>query len=209
MVTSRAFAREGRPTPTSSGRFHRPVSGVDDGLVQRAVGRAREGDRDALRYLYLCYAEDVRRYVQTIVRDPHEAEDVTQDVFAKLVIALTKYEPRGVAFSAWMLRVARNVALDHIRAAREVPCEEIRGGEVVNEEAGFERSQALRTALTQLPQDQRAVLMLRHLAGLNPREIAERLDRSEASIHGLHHRGRQALRVALTDLGSGPVTATS
>jgi len=209
MATLRAVAREGRSTPTSSGRFHRPVSGVDDGLVQRAVGRAREGDRDALRYLYIRYAEDVRRYVLTIVGDPHQAEDVTQDVFAKLVIALTKYEPQAVGFSAWILRVARNVALDHVRARRELPCEQVRGGEEFSEQPGIERSQALRTALTQLPQDQRAVLMLRHLAGLNPREIAERLDRSEASIHGLHHRGRQALRVALSELGSGPVTVGS
>jgi len=117
-----------------SGRFPRRAAGVDDGLAERAVARAREGDRDALRYLYICYAEDVRRYVLTIVgdphqaedvRDPHQAEDVTQDVFAKLVIALTKYESQAVGFSAWILRVARNVALDHIRAAREVPCEEI------------------------------------------------------------------------------------
>jgi len=201
-----------------SGRFPRRAAGVDDGLAERAVARAREGDRDALRYLYICYAEDVRRYVLTIVgdphqaedvRDPHQAEDVTQDVFAKLVIALTKYEPQAVGFSAWILRVARNVALDHVRARRELPCEQVRGGEEFSEQPGIERSQALRTALTQLPQDQRAVLMLRHLAGLNPREIAERLDRSEASIHGLHHRGRQALRVALSELGSGPVTVGS
>ena len=61
-----------------------------------------------------------------IVRDEYEAEDVTQHVFAKLMKILHKYEPRGVPFAAWILRVARNVAVDHMRARRAIPCEEVR-----------------------------------------------------------------------------------
>jgi RNA polymerase sigma-70 factor (ECF subfamily) len=51
------------------------------------------------------------------------------------------------------------------------------------------------------------VLVLRHVAGLSPGEIAERLDKTEGSIHGLHHRGRGALQEALRDLEAAPVTA--
>ena len=49
--------------------------------------------------------------------------------------------------------------------------------------------------------------MLRHIAGLSPSEIAERLGKSEGSIHGLHHRGRGALQAALRELDAAPITA--
>ena len=81
-----------------------------DGTVARAVVRAKQGDHEALRYLYVRYADNVYGYVNSIVRDDHEAEDVTQHVFAKLMVVLPKYEQREVPFFAWILRVARNVA---------------------------------------------------------------------------------------------------
>ena len=65
---------------------------------------------------------------------------------------------------------------------------------------------ALRDALAELPEVQREIVVLRHVAGLSPREIAERLGRSEDSIHGLHHRGRRALQAALTEAGATPMT---
>src|SRR5918992_302159 len=65
-------------------------------LVLAAVARAKEGDADALRYLYLRYADNVYGYVCSIVRDEYEAEDVTQQIFAKLLTALARYEPRVV-----------------------------------------------------------------------------------------------------------------
>src|SRR6266542_5398541 len=73
-------------------------------IVLRAVARAKTGDREALRYLYVRYADNVYGYVLSIVRDQHDAEDVTQHVFGKLMTAIVKYEPRGVPFSAWILR---------------------------------------------------------------------------------------------------------
>ena len=90
-----------------------------------AVARAKEGDREAVRFLYLRYADNVYGYVRSIVRDDYEAEDVTQHVFAKLMTVIGKYEERDVAFSAWILRVARNVAVDHMRQRRADP---VRGG---------------------------------------------------------------------------------
>ena len=90
-----------------------------------AVARAKDGDADALRYLYLRYADNVYGYVCSIVRDEYEAEDVTQHIFAKLLTAIHRYEPRVVPFSAWILRVAHNAAIDHVRTRRPVPIEEV------------------------------------------------------------------------------------
>jgi RNA polymerase sigma-70 factor (ECF subfamily) len=190
-------------------RFTRSSQNDSDKLVYQAVARAKEGDSSALHFLYVRFADDVCGYVRSIVRDSHEAEDITQNVFAKLMTAIHKYERRDVPFAAWILRVARNVALDHVRARRQIPFEEVRTSDEGHEQIGFERSQCLRDALWQLPEEQREVLVLRHIAGLTPGEIAERLGKTEGSVHGLHHRGRGALQAALRELESAPVTATA
>jgi RNA polymerase sigma-70 factor (ECF subfamily) len=190
---------------------------LDDGpagqrVLALAVARAKEGDREALRFIYLRYADNVYGYVRSIVRDDYEAEDVTQQLFAKLMTTLHKYEPRSVPFSAWILRVARNMAVDHMRQRRAVPCDEVRAmerGEQDDDASSRDRSLGLRDALATLPEDQREVVVLRHLVGLTPGEIAGRLGRTESSIHGLHHRGRGALRSALADMDCSPtITAT-
>jgi RNA polymerase sigma-70 factor (ECF subfamily) len=177
-------------------------------LVGRAVARVKEGDTSALHFLYVRFSEDVRRYVKSIVRDHHEAEDVTQGVFLKLASAIKGYEPRGVPFAAWLLRVARNAALDHLRTKRAVPCDELRVVDEGRDQAAFEQRESLKAALARLPHEQREVLVLRYVAGMPPREIAELLQKTHSSIHGLQHRGRRALKAALEDLDAAPLTAS-
>jgi RNA polymerase sigma-70 factor (ECF subfamily) len=78
---------------------------------------AKQGDPEGLHFLYVRYAPDVRDYVASFVHEDREAEDITQSVFTKLVTAINEYEHREEPFSAWILRVARNAALDHMRQA--------------------------------------------------------------------------------------------
>src|SRR3954470_1289476 len=92
-----------------------------EALVAAATEQARAGDDDALRLLYLLYADNVFGYVVAIVRDEHDAEDITSEVFARLPRALSHYKVSATPFAAWLLRVARNAALDHLRAQRSVP----------------------------------------------------------------------------------------
>src|SRR4029079_3049221 len=121
-------------------------------LTRKAVARAKAGDSEGLHYLYVRYADDVRRYVAGFIRDHHEAEDITQNVFAKLMTAINKYEEREVPFDAWILRVARNAALDHLRAKRATPTEEVRLADTGRAETALDRGQALRQALESLPE---------------------------------------------------------
>jgi len=175
-------------------------------LVSRAIARAKSGDRDAIRFLYVRYADNVYGYAKSLLRDEHEAEDVTQQVFAKLITAIRKYEQRETPFTAWILRVTYNLTIDTMRRQRMVPCEEIHAaGEP--DEPNHERAQCIKAALAELPHDQREVLVLRHLVGLSPGEIAARLGKTEGSIHGLHHRGRGALKASLAELDVAPATA--
>ena len=188
-----------------------PQGGEDGGrnLERKAIAAAKAGDWDALTYLYSRYSDDVCRFVQSIVRDHHQAEDITQDVFAKLIRAIQKYEEREVPFAAWIMRVARNAALDHVRSRRQIPVDEVWVSENGEEQTSLDCTRALKEALAELPQSQREVLVLRHIGGLSPNEIAERLGKTEASIQGLHHRGRAALKVSLRELGVAPVTASA
>lgn len=211
-MSSIAFFNPARQAESGvlTGKFRRVPRLVDDEESNRAVLaavlRAKEGDREALRYLYVHYADHVYGYVLSIVRDEFEAEDVTQHLFAKLMTKLEKYEPREVPFSAWIIRVARNVAVDHMRQRRAIPCEEVRELQVHtgDDESSRHRAIDLRLALDTLPEDQRQVVVMRHLIGLSPGEIAGKLGRTEPSIHGLHHRGRGALRSVLTEMECGP-----
>src|SRR2546421_10217705 len=98
-------------------------------LVSRAVRLAQQGDRDALAFLYARYADDIYAYVRSIDHDHHEAEDLSQHEFAKLMSVIGAYQERDVPFLAWMLLPARNVAIDHIRQQRLIPVQEIRTAE--------------------------------------------------------------------------------
>jgi RNA polymerase sigma-70 factor, ECF subfamily len=179
--------------------------------VRLAIARAKEGDHDALRILYVRYSDNVYGYVRSIVRDDREAEDLTQQVFMKLITVIVKYQDYGVPFSGWLLRLARNVALDHLRRRRPTPTEDVLGVDSHDSDGDSARDRArdLHAALDSLPDEQRNVMIMRHVIGLSPPEIAERMGRSESSIHGLHHRGRRALQQELSRLGSAPSTSVS
>lgn len=118
-----------QPEPSRWGSADLPDSTAGDGpgtssdsrLVQRAVTCAKEGDPEGLHFLYVRYAPDVLRCVASFVHDDHEAEDITQGVFTELVTAINEYEQREVPFAAWILRVARKAALDHMRQADDPP----------------------------------------------------------------------------------------
>jgi RNA polymerase sigma-70 factor, ECF subfamily len=218
------FRREG--TPNDESRMSQ-VHGDDDEMVglrarttldespeamrqvRLAIVRAKQGERDALRLLYVRYAENVYGYVASILRDEKEAEDLTQHVFLKLINAIHKYDDRGVPFSAWLLRLARNAALDHLRRRRAIPAEEVFGVDTHVDEGALDRARSLRAALNSLPEEQREVVVMRHVLGLTPPEIAAQTGRSESSIHGLHHRGRKALRQQLLHLDAAPSTAAA
>lgn len=173
--------------------------------VSQAIARAKDGDEEAIRFLYLFYANNIYGYLRSIIHDDHEAEDLTQLVFAKLMTSIAKYDDRGVPFFAWLLRTARNLAIDHMRANRLIPSETLYEKDQ-SDGLDLDRPETIRSALEALPRDQREVVVLRHVMGLSPSEIADRMGRSEASVHGLHHRGRSALKRELVHRDVTPST---
>ena len=172
------------------------------------VARAALGDLDAFAELYECCAPGVRRYVGTIVWDRWDAEDVTQEVFVKIFTGLPQYDPHRAAFSAWMLRVARNAAIDHLRRRRGCPPLLEFDERTPVDEAGRACGESLRAALEELPASQREILVLRALAGFTPPEVASRVKRSRGSINTLFHRARIAAKDRLLAMDAAPSTCT-
>jgi len=193
--------------PSSGFKVSTKVDRSNPEAIAHAVTAAKAGDMDDVRFLYVHHKDNVYGFVLSIVREPSEAEDVTQQMFMKLMSSIQKYKPRSVPFMAWVLRVARNVAIDYLRQRRTVVVEQVPKLSCEGDESGRDRRWGLESALSALPEDQRDVVVLRNLVGLTPGEIAERMGRSESSIHGLHHRGRQALRRELIAMDCAPASA--
>ena len=140
-----------------------------EALTLRAVRRAQVGDGDALRFLYLRYADNVYGYVCSIVRDEHDAEDVTQQIFAKLLTALDRYEPRvGAVLGVDPARRPQRRDRPHARA----PADPVRRGPRREHEAtrtsAASASPTCARRSTTLPAEQRKVMVLRFMVGLTP-----------------------------------------
>jgi RNA polymerase sigma-70 factor (ECF subfamily) len=191
-----------------SGGCLRDIPRGADRVLDEAILSAKRGDPSGLHFLYLRYGDNLCRYVKGIVRDADEAEDITHNVFAKVMTAILQFDPDSAPFAAWIFTVARNAAIDELRRKRPVPYEDVH---LPDRAPGDERdvSLALRAALQELPDSQRKVVLLRHLMGLSTPEIAEMLGKTEGSVNGLQHRGRGALRAALTELGAAPAAVSA
>ena len=88
--------------------------------LSRVIARAKQGDSNAIHWLYVNYSDNVYGYARSILRDEHEAEDIRQQVFARLITSIGRYQERSVPFSAWLLRVTHNLAIDHLRRRRPI-----------------------------------------------------------------------------------------
>lgn len=199
-------ARRRRPGAGFARRTALDDSASSAALVQEAVQRGRTGDPEALRFLYDRFADNVYGYVCSIVRDEHEAEDITQNVFMKLMVVLGKYEQRSVPFSAWLLRIARNMAVDSLRSRRAIVCETVRDPDQGDDTGAIDRAISLGDALDELSEEQRRVMLMQDVMGLAPGEIAARLGKTTGSVHALHHRGRRVMRRELTLRQAAPST---
>ena len=153
-----------------------------EALVAAATERARDGDEDALRLLYLLYADNVFGYVLAIVHDEHDAEDITSEVFARLPRALSHYRvsatPSRLALAGRPKRCARPPASAAFGAPGRGP-----GAERAELQA-HERLDGLRAALEALPDDQRQVMLLR----LDRRAHARRGRRAARPLGGRRPR---------------------
>src|SRR5688500_8353052 len=106
--------------------------------VRKLVERGQAGDRDALEELYLLHFDRIYSYLHLSVGSRHDAEDLTTQTFVKMLEAIGRFQWRAVPFSAWLFRIAHNLAMDHFRASRRWQPEEELPDAVQGEESSAE-----------------------------------------------------------------------
>lgn len=174
-------------------------------LDPEIISAARRRDGAAVAAIYDAFADPIFRYVSFRVRNREDAEDLTDQVFLKMIEALPGYDERGVPFAAWLYRIARNLLVDRYRRAGREAAVEL-GPTVVDTRpaadpfaaasASLDQA-AVRSAMTTLTEDQRLVITLRFIEGWSVEEVAEVLNRKPGAVHQLQHRALAALRRAL------------
>jgi RNA polymerase sigma-70 factor (ECF subfamily) len=169
--------------------------------TRRLVERAQEGDREALEELYLLHFDRVYSYLHMSVGNRHDAEDLTTQTFVKMLESIRRFRWQSAPFSAWLFRIAHNLAMDHFRATRrwqseeEVP-EPPGETEPSAEAAAFQLigRQSMLELIEDLSQEQKQVLTLKFVFNLPNAEVATVLGKTEGAIKSLQHRALVSLQ---------------
>ena len=180
---------------------------------QEIAQRAAQRDTAAFAALYDEHLNTVYRFVFFKVGDATLAEDLTAEVFSKVWENIDRFEWRDLPFQHWLLRVARNVVVDHWRANRRFPTSLDELYEVASDGPSPEEIVALDTeverltgSLKRLPGDQREVLILRFIEGYSHADTAQVLGKSVVAVRQIQVRALRALRDVMRE-GETPVVA--
>jgi RNA polymerase sigma-70 factor (ECF subfamily) len=169
--------------------------------VRRLVERAQQGDRAALEELYLIHFDRIYSYLHMSVGNKHDAEDLTTQTFLKMLESINRFRWQSAPFSAWLFRIAHNLAMDHFRARRrwqpeeEVP--EPLGSEEPSAELEAMQSigrQSMMELIERLSPEQQQVLTLKFVFNFANADVATILEKTEGAIKSLQHRALASLQ---------------
>ena len=172
----------------------------------KTVLLAKRGDAAAVAELYDQNNEGIFRFLWSRTGNYQLAEDLTGDVFTRMISALPDYDPRGYSIRVWLFRIARNLLVDYYRKESIVPKRAlekesslIEPNLVENEVDQRSLKEDLFNAINKISQNYQEVIVLRFINGLSLKETAKTLDKSVPAVKALQHRGLLALRGALSE----------
>jgi RNA polymerase sigma-70 factor (ECF subfamily) len=179
--------------------------GGDRGPEMRVlVERAQAGDRGALEELYLLHFDRIYSYLHVSVGNKHDAEDLTTQTFLKMLESIGRFRWQSAPFSAWLFRIAHNLAMDHFRATRrwqpEEDVPEPPADESTSAEAGALESigqKSMMELIEDLSPEQQQVLTLKFVFNFANGEVATILGKTEGAIKSLQHRALASLQKQL------------
>ena len=180
-------------------------AGSENERVRELVERAQQGDRVALEELYLIHFDRIYSYLHLSVGSRHDAEDLTTQTFLKMLESIGRFRWQSVPFSAWLFRIAHNLAMDHFRAKRRWQPEEEVSEAVQGEETSAEEQAlaalaqaSLLDLIQRLSPEQRQVLTLKFVFRFSNGEVATVLGKTEGAIKSLQHRALATLQKHVT-----------
>jgi RNA polymerase sigma-70 factor (ECF subfamily) len=167
--------------------------------VSELVARAKRGDRKAVAALYQVYAQAIFRYVACRVPTNADAEDLTAEVFLRMMKGLSAYQATGAPFEAWLYRIAASRVADYYRKASRGRQNEL--SETTLDQAPLPEEQILqrqtldllRHALRQLPEDHQTILILRFVERKSHEEVAQLLDKTVSAVKSAQYRALKRL----------------
>jgi len=173
---------------------------------EQLLDRAKQLDPDAIRALHQQFYEPVARYIRFKVSDPHTVEDLSGEVFVRVLDGLRRGRgwrdtPRG-----WIMGIARNIVVDYYRKKERMTEVKLSEG-LISQEATDPMHQAilndrqnyLQQAISRLTNEQRDVILLRFMEGLDIRSVAKAINKSPGAIKGLQYRALRTLATIMTD----------
>jgi RNA polymerase sigma-70 factor (ECF subfamily) len=184
--------------------------------VEEIVRQAQAGDSSAFGRLYEMYYDQIHRYVAFKCGNRLEAEDLTGEVFLKMIESIDKFKFKGFPFTSWLYRIAHNTVVDNFRRKGRrptVPLDDLIASTTAGEsdlERHAEISWTMREvvrAMDDLTDLQREVITLRFAGGLSVAETASAVGRKENAVKALQHAGIRKLRQIMSP--PQPVAATS
>jgi RNA polymerase sigma-70 factor (ECF subfamily) len=172
--------------------------------IRKLVERGQQGDRSALEELYLIHFDRIYSYLHMSVGNRHDAEDLTTQTFLKMLESIGRFRWQSAPFSAWLFRIAHNLAMDHFRARRRWQPEEDVPEPMGSEEPSAE-TEAMRTIgresmlamIEDLSPEQQQVLTLKFVFNFSNGEVATILEKTEGAIKSLQHRALVSLQKQL------------
>jgi RNA polymerase sigma-70 factor, ECF subfamily len=169
--------------------------------VRELVARGQQGDRDALEELYLIHFDRIYSYLHVSVGNRHDAEDLTTQTFLKMLEKIGSFKWQSAPFSAWLFRIAHNLAMDHFRSRRRWQPEEEVPEPPGDEEPSAELlamqtigRESMLKLIERLSPEQQQVLTLKFVFNLPNAEVAAILDKTEGAIKSLQHRALVSLQ---------------
>ncbi len=176
----------------------------DDAAIAAAIAA---GDRLALESAFDLYGGGIKSIAQRVLRDPNLAEDVLQDVMVGFWKAPLKYDPKRGSLRTYLLTMAHRRAVDTVRSEearfrREEKTPESVGPNIDEEVWTRALGTTVRTALAELPDNEREAVVLAYYGGLSYVEVAKQLGSPEGTVKSRIRSGMRKLSVSLAELAS-------
>ena len=174
--------------------------------VDDLVRRAQQGHSEAFAGLYEAYYDKIYRYVMFKTGDTLEAEDLTEEVFLRMLESIGSFKWQGYPFTSWLFRIAHNLVIDYYRKAgrqkktslddamRVVGTDNVDVDRKLDVELSIKEVKEAMGGLTRLQQE---VLSLRFAGGLSVAETAEAMGKKENAVKALQHAAIKKLRTLL------------
>lgn len=163
-------------------------------ITSKLIKRAKRGDSDAVAELYSTYVQQIYRYVAYRVSDISDAEDITADVFVKMVEGLGTYKDTGAPFESWLYRIASARIIDMYRRNTRRPVQDLDETLTSNEPLPEQEiiveaeHNELRQAISQLTETDQNILIMRFVERKSHQEVATLLNKSMTAVKSAQHR---------------------